>query len=140
MSAFHFQHHLAGSMYINRNYFPVKITCRYNQIELNPLANENVSKLDLIKLPLRVRLSNSVPRARSSWLHALRKLSALTISPPLSLVLELLLLLALPPHIPIPMLFSNGVTALILHISFNALAFNVAAPLRAAYIKKGPHW
>ncbi|CAI8592581.1 unnamed protein product [Vicia faba] len=36
------------------------------------------------------------------------------------------------------MLFSSGVTALIFHISFNALAFNVAAPLRAAYIKKIP--
>lgn len=100
----------------------------------------SVSKLDLLKLPLRVRLSNSVPLARSSWLQVLRKLSALITSPPLSLVLELLLLLPLPPHIPIPMLFSSGVTAvLIFHISFNALAFNVAAPLRAAYIKEGPH-
>ena len=85
-----------------------------------------------MKLPLRVRLSNAVPLARSSWLQAPKKISPLIISP-LSLVLELLLLPL--PHIPIPMPLSIGVTAVIFHTSFNALAFKVAAPRRAAHIK-----
>ena len=87
----------------------------------------------VIDLPLRVRLSNSLPLASSSWLQTPRKFSPLRISP-LSLVLVLLLLLVPLPQIPIPpMPFSSGVTAAIFHTSFNALAFKVAAPRRAAY-------
>lgn len=88
----------------------------------------------VIILPLRVRLSNSLPLASSSWLQDPKKLSAWIISP-LSLVLVLLVLLLLPfTHMLIPpMPFSSGVTAAMFHTSFKALAFKVAAPLRAAY-------
>jgi len=91
-------------------------------------------------LPLRVRLSNSLPLAISSWLHAPRKFSPLKTSP-LSLVLVLLvLLLILLPHSPIPpMPRSSGVTVAIFHTSFKALAFKVAAPRRAAHERQKLH-
>lgn len=93
-------------------------------------------------LPLRVRLSNSLPLASSSWLQAPRKFSPLRISP-LSLVLVLLVLLLvllLLPHSPIPpMPLSSGVTVVIFHTSFKALAFKVAAPRRASYERQNVH-
>lgn len=126
-------------MDINRDNLPMKITCRINKyFHINLLFFfGKLKKVEYrdpsLASPLRVRLRSSVPLARRSWLSMPRNFSTGTSSP-----LELLLgipLLPLPQN-PIPAIpFSSGVTAAIFHTSFRALAFKVAAPLRAAWIQ-----
>lgn len=76
-------------------------------------------------IPLRVRLRSSQPLASNSLLQMPRKFSSGASSP-----LKLLLELPLPPAAP--RFFSTGITAAIFQTSFRALAFNVAAPRKAA--------
>lgn len=83
-------------------------------------------------MPLRVRLRSSLPLARNSRLQAPRKFSPQTTSP---LQFRLWFPLLFPaPQIPRPL--SVGITAATFRTSFNALAFNVAAPRRATQERK----
>ena len=85
---------------------------------------------------MRVRLRSSQPLASNSLLQIPKKFSSGTISP-LKLLLELPLLpLPLPPPPPPPppppKFFSTGITAAMFQTSLRTLAFNVAAPRKAA--------
>ncbi|GER43581.1 histidinol dehydrogenase, partial [Striga asiatica] len=82
-------------------------------------------------LPWRVFFNSSQPLASNSRLQIPRKFSSETSSSPLKLPFELPLLAT-----PIP--FSTGITAARFHTSFNALAFNVAAPPAAVKVIISP--
>lgn len=83
---------------------------------------------DVLRLPLRVRLRSSLPLARNSLMQTPRKSFSDAISS--SLLFKQGVSVFPLTHAPIP--FSTGSTAAIFQTSFIVLAFNVAAPLRAA--------
>lgn len=79
------------------------------------------------KLPWRVRLRSSQPLESNSLLAMSKKLSS-------GMSSSLLLLCELPLLPPTPIPLSTGITDAMFQTSFNALAFNVAAPRRATQI------
>ena len=95
---------------------------------------------EICYIPFRVRLRSSTPLASNSLLHIPKKFSSgkssplklLLEFPLLPLLLQLLILLLLLVTPPAPKFLSTGITAAIFHTSFRALAFNVAAPRKAA--------
>lgn len=135
--------HLSRSVNVNRNDFPVQITCKAKLILIkfdyfmllflfSSEENKRKKKKSLRIVPLRVRLRSSLPLARNSRLQAPRKFSPQTTSP---LQFRLWFPLLFPaPQIPRPL--SVGITAATFRTSFNALAFNVAAPRRATQERK----
>jgi hypothetical protein len=78
-----------------------------------------------------VRLRSSQPLASNSRLQISKKFSSGTSSP-----LKVLFEPPLPFPLEIPKFLSTGITAATFQTSFNALAFNVAAPRKATKTQK----
>jgi hypothetical protein len=74
---------------------------------------------------------SSQPVASNSLLHISKKFSS-----GISSALEVLFEPPLPFQLEIPKFLSTGITAAIFQTSFNALAFNVAAPRKATKTQK----
>lgn len=108
--------HLLTKYNISKAFFSFFFLCHLNECSFG--------------VPPRVRLRSSAPLASSSWLQTPRKSSPAIGSSPLKLLP--LCFVSTCPHRAELAPLSAGNAAAMFHTSLSALAFNVAAPRRAA--------